>query len=297
MAFREQISARALSKSMKRVLIVDPSPMAVSIMADLIRQMGPVKVFKTDQTHYGLEMARDINPHLIIAELEADGFKGLDFVRDIRLSDWACRKVPIIVTTAASTRDAIHRARDAGVHEFLAKPFTANDLYRLIEGAVLQDRDWVEWSDYVGPERRRFNSGAYSGRRKRQFDQELPTTQQRMGAILIQMKATIERVESEPATSARDLLKQAEQLSAIGLEIHDFAIGQAAFELKTFVLSSVKAGGLTKANMRKHAANLMAAMSAMATAGSQVQNQFSPAPDRKKSRSDSMAQSFSSRCP
>lgn len=292
LVYREQIAARALSKSMKRVLIVDPSPMAVNIMADLIRQMGPVKVFKTDQTNYGLEMARDIKPHLIITELEAEGFKGLDLVRDIRLSDMVCRKVPIIVTTAASTREAINRARDAGVHEFLAKPFTANDLYRLIEAAVLQDRDWVEWSDYVGPERRRFNSGAYRGRLKRERDQELPTTEQRMGAILIQMKATIERVESEPATSARELLKQAEQLSAIGLEIHDFAIGQAAFELKTFVLSSVKAGGLTKANMRKHAANLMTAMAAMANVGTPVKNAVSSVSGRETSRSGSMAHSL-----
>ncbi len=292
MAYSEQISARALSKSMKRVLIVDPNPMAVDIMVDLIRQVGLVKIFKTDRTHYGFEMARDINPHLIITELAAEGFDGLDLVRDIRRSDMVCRKVPIIVTTAASTRQAIDRARDAGVHEFLAKPFTAHDLYRLIEAAVLHDRDWVEWSDYVGPERRRFNSGVYHGRLKREFDQEPPTTQERMGGILIQMKATIERVESEPATSARELLKQAEQLSAIGLEIHDFAIGQAAFELKTFVLSSVRAGGLTKANMRKHAANLMTAMSAMANVGTPVKNAVSSSSDREKSRSGSMAHSL-----
>ena len=292
LAYREQMSVRALSKCLKRVLIVDPNPLAVNIVSDLIRQVGEVKVFKTDRILYGLEMARDINPNLIITELEADGFNGLDFVRNIRLSDMACRKVPIIVTTAASTRQAIQRARDAGVHGFLAKPFIANDLYRLIDAAVLQDRDWVEWTDYVGPERRRFNSGAYRGRIKREFDQELPTTQQRMGAVLIQMKATIERVESEPTTSAHALLKQAEQLSAIGLEIHDFAIGQAAFELKTFVLSSVKAGGLTKANMRKHAANLMTAMSAMASVENPVQNAGSSVSGREKSRPGSMVQSL-----
>jgi CheY-like chemotaxis protein len=292
LAYREQIAARALSKCMKRVLIVDPSPMAVNIMADLIGQMGPVKVFKADRTNYVLEIARDINPHLIITELAADGFNGLDLVRDIRRSDMVCRQVPIIVTTAASTRQAIDRARDAGVHEFLAKPFTAHDLYRLIEAAVLQDRDWVEWSDHVGPERRRFSSGAYRGRLKREFDQELPTTQQRMGGILIQMKATIERVGSEPTTSARELLKQAEQLSAIGLEIHDFAIGQAAFELKTFVLSSVKAGGLTKANMRKHAANLMTAMTAMASVANPVQNTVGSVSGREKSRTSLMVQTL-----
>jgi response regulator RpfG family c-di-GMP phosphodiesterase len=267
LAYKEQISAPALSNCLKRVLIVDPNPLAVSIMTDLIRQVGSARVFKTDRTDYGLEMAREINPHLVITEFAADQFEGLDLVRKIRRSNMACRKVPIIVTTAASTRLAINRARDAGVHEFLAKPFTANDLYRRMEAAVLQDRDWAEWPDYVGPDRRRFNSGAYRGSLKREFDQELPMPQERMGAILVQMKAAIERVESEPANSARKLLMQAEELSAIGLEIHDFVIGQAAFELKMLVLSSVKAGGLTKANMRNHAADLMGALSAITTVG------------------------------
>lgn len=267
MAYKEQISAPALSNCLKRVLIVDPNPLAVSIMTDLIRQVGSARVFKTDRTDYGLEMAREINPHLVITEFAADQLEGLNLVRKIRRSNMPCRKVPVIVTTAASTRLAIDRARDAGVHEVLAKPFTANDLYRRMEAAVLQERDWAEWPDYVGPDRRRFNSGAYRGSLKREFDQELPMPQERMGAILVQMKAAIERVESEPANSARKLLMQAEELSAIGLEIHDFVIGQAAFELKMLVLSSVKAGGLTKANMRNHAADLMGALSAITAVG------------------------------
>ena len=288
MAYKEQISAPALSSRLKRVLIVDPNPLSVSIMTDLIQQVGSVRVFKTDRTDYGLEMARDVNPHLVITEFAADQFEGLNLVQKIRRSNMPCRRVPIIVTTAAATRLAIDHARDAGVHEFLAKPFTANDLYRRIEAAVLQERDWAERPDYVGPDRRRFNSGAYRGRLKREHDREPPSIQERMGGILIQMKATIERVESEPATSARELLQLAEKLSALGLEIHDFAIGQAAFELKTFVLSSVRAGGLTKSNMRKHAANLLTAMSAIAGVGNPVSSLSS----REESRSDSRVQSL-----
>ena len=286
MAYNEHLSAPALSNCLKRVLIIDPNPLAVSIMTDLIRQVGSTTVFKTDRTDYGLEMAREINPQLIISEFAADRFEGLNLVRKIRRSDMPCRKVPVIVTTVASTRLAIDRARDAGVHEFLAKPFTAKDLYRRIEAAVLQDRDWMEWPFYVGPDRRRFNSGAYRGSLKREFDQEPPTTQERMGAILIKMKATIERVENEPVASARDLLQQAEELSAMALEVHDFMIGQAAFELKTFVLSSLKAGGLTKANMRNHAASLMTAISAIASVGASAQDVLSTMPDREMRGSD-----------
>ncbi len=45
LAYKEQISAPALSSRLKRVLIVDPNPLSVSIMTDLIQQVGSVRVF------------------------------------------------------------------------------------------------------------------------------------------------------------------------------------------------------------------------------------------------------------
>ncbi len=255
--------AKSLSKRLRRVLVVDPNPMAVKIVVDLIQEIGSAKIYKTDRTRHGLTMARNFNPQLIITEYSADGFDGLAFLREIRSSSMLCRKVPVILTTAEATEQSLRLALDVGVHEFLVKPFTAYDFYRHLEAAVLNERNWVDLNDYFGPDRRRFNAGPYRGYLKRQFDQAPTSPQERIVDILSAMKATIERVEIEPSRSACDLLQQAERLSAIGLEINDFGIGQAAFELKTFVVSSVKAGGLTKVNMRKHASNLMLAMSAI----------------------------------
>lgn len=255
--------ARTLSKRLKRVLIVDPNPMAIKIVEDLLKEIGSAKVFKTDRTRFGLDMARNLNPQLIITEYAADGFDGLAYLQNIRRSTMRCRKVPFILTTADATEHSLRQALDVGVHEFLVKPFTAKDFYRHLEAAVLNQRDWVDLNDYFGPDRRRFNAAPYGGYLKRQFDQAPASPQERIVDILTRMKATIERVEIEPSRAACDLLQQAERLSAISLEINDFGIGQAAFELKTFVVASVKAGGLTKVNMRKHASNLMLAMSAI----------------------------------
>ncbi len=254
---------RTLSKRLKRVLVVDPNPLAIKIAADLLQEIGSVKIFKADRARYGLDMARDLNPQLIITEYSADGFDGLDFLQQIRRSSMRCRKVPFILTTADATKQSLRQALDVGVHEFLVKPFTARNFYRHLEAAVLNERDWVDLTDYTGPDRRRFKAGPYGGYLKRQFDQALPSPQERLVEILRRMKGTIEQVETEPSRAACDLLQQAERLSAISLEINDFGIGQAAFELKTFVLASVKAGGLSKVNMRKHASNLMLAMSAI----------------------------------
>lgn len=254
---------KSLSKRLQRVLVVDPNPLAIKIVTDLMQDVGSAKVFKTDRPRLGLDIARHLNPQLIITEYAADGFDGLAFLRQIRRSSMRCRKVPFILTTADATVLSLRQALDVGVHEFLVKPFKAIDFYRHLQAAVLNERDWVDLDDYVGPDRRRFNAASYSGYLKRQFDQAPPSPQERIVEILTHMKATIERVEIEPSRSACDLLQQAERLSAIGLEISDFGIGQAAFELKTFVVASVKAGGLNKVNMRKHASNLMLAMSAI----------------------------------
>src|SRR5215217_8938999 len=59
---------------------------------------------------------------------------------------------------------------DAGVHEFLRKPFTSGDLLKRVENVALKPRTWIEAVGYVGPDRRRFNSGEYSGPTKRKSD-------------------------------------------------------------------------------------------------------------------------------
>jgi hypothetical protein len=46
---------------------------------------------------------------------------------------------------------AILAARDAGVHEFLRKPYSMKDLVRRLEAVTLRDRDWVEGVGYIGP--------------------------------------------------------------------------------------------------------------------------------------------------
>ena len=46
-------------------------------------------------------------------------------------------------------------ARDAGVSEFLAKPFSLEMLVRRMNAAIQQPRPFVECSVFTGPDRRR----------------------------------------------------------------------------------------------------------------------------------------------
>ena len=71
---------------------------------------------------------------------------------------------------AEATAASINGARNAGVHEFLLKPYTAGDLFKRVENVMLKPRPWIEAVMYVGPDRRRFNSGEFAGAKKRRSD-------------------------------------------------------------------------------------------------------------------------------
>lgn len=263
MDYTDSVVIQALARQLQRVLIVDPNNNACKILSDLMKNLGSLKVLTTHRTSFAFEIARDSNPQIIFTEYAAENFDGVDFVRRLRRSDMRCRQVPIVMTTSEATAESIRATRDAGAHEFLRKPFTLNELYRRLEAVTMHSRDWIEAPSYVGPDRRRFNSAAFSGDLKRQYDEAPMSTHARTVNILMKMKDAIDAIERDPVGSARVLIEQADDLNVIAFEAQDFNVGQAAHELKVFVVASLKAGGLTRENMRKHAAGLMSAMSLM----------------------------------
>ena len=113
---------------------------------------------------------KNFEPQVIFTELTGKDLDGLNLVRTLRRSTLSCRQAPVIVVTTEATAAAIVASRNAGGHEFLRKPFTTKDLVRRLEAVCLRSRDWIEAINYIGPDRRRFNSGDYQGPRKRQSD-------------------------------------------------------------------------------------------------------------------------------
>ncbi len=80
----------------------------------------------------------------------------------------AARKVPVIMVKGDITASQLKQARNAGVHEVLKRPFAWQDLLTRLRNVVFKPREWIDAAVYVGPDRRRFNTGGdYTGARKR----------------------------------------------------------------------------------------------------------------------------------
>lgn len=223
--------AQRLAPHMQRVLIADSSSASTKLLSDLLRSIAPVQIWAASSDAKALQVAHSVDPQLIFVELSGPALDGLRFTRTLRRSELACRQAPVIMVTAEATAAAILAARDAGVHEFLRKPFTIKDLLRRLEAVTLKSRDWIEAVQYVGPDRRRFNSGDYAGPRKRKSDARRAPDSARVLQALKIVRAAAGALESDWPQARRALLVQAHDLQKAAVAVGDMALMDAAVAL------------------------------------------------------------------
>jgi DNA-binding response OmpR family regulator len=107
---------------------------------------------------------------IIITDYHMQPLDGLDFVRLVRTgSDSPNPFVPIIMLSGHTEMNKIMQARDAGVHEYLAKPISAKSLYSRIDSIIARPREFIETRSFFGPDRRR-RAMSFTGPERRQAD-------------------------------------------------------------------------------------------------------------------------------
>lgn len=220
-----------MAPHLQRVLVVDSQPAAVKLLQELLRSLVTCQVWSASTDSKAIAAARAIDPQIIFIEHSGPEIDGAKLARALRRSDLSCRKVPIVMVTAEATAQAILGARDAGVHEFLRKPYTIKDLLRRLEAVALKPRDWVEAVHYVGPDRRRFNSGDYSGPRKRRSDSRKTPDQDRILQALKITRAAMAAVDTDWMQARRALLAQAADLQKAAVSVGDLKLMDAAVTL------------------------------------------------------------------
>jgi CheY-like chemotaxis protein len=135
----------------------------------------------------------------------------------------------VIAVTGNATAGAILAARDAGVHEFLRKPYSVKDLLRRLEAVTLRERDWVEGVGYVGPDRRRFNSGEYAGPLKRKTDGTETPLQQKINQALKIIRAAVAAAETDPLQAMRAMRAQASIIQSLASDFQ-MTLAASAFQ-------------------------------------------------------------------
>jgi two-component system chemotaxis response regulator CheY len=108
-----------------RVLVADDSSTMRKI---ILRSLQAVGVTEATEARDGNEAVATFQPgsfDLVLTDWNMPGKSGLEVAQDIRARD---AKVPIIMVTTEAEKDRVLQAIQAGVSDYLVKPFTAETL-------------------------------------------------------------------------------------------------------------------------------------------------------------------------
>ncbi len=254
------VDRRVLAKLepvVKRVLVIDPNPHAARLLTDIMKGLGARDVVVQPDEKRALAAAAELEPGIVFTERTGEGLDGESLARALRRSDMNCRRAPIIMITADATARTILGARDAGIHEFLRKPFTSADLFKRVENVALKPRDWVEAVGYIGPDRRRFNSGEFSGAKKRKADRSATGAAGHVAAKDQAMRilgSALDQFDSDPMQAVRAIREQAVMLKALAMKVSDSRLAVAVGALEV----SMAAGPPTKMTLAAPIGTLLA---------------------------------------
>jgi len=153
------------------ILIVEDTQPTALLVRSILETFGVKKIYMARNGDDGFHMFCRHNPDIVIADWMMAPTNGIALAHMIRNEPASPNPfVPVILMTGFSEKSRVMDARDAGVTEFLVKPFQAKDLYKRIVQVTERPRQFVRTEEFFGPDRRRTVDGEYKGERRRQGD-------------------------------------------------------------------------------------------------------------------------------
>ncbi|HTX50715.1 MAG TPA: response regulator [Caulobacteraceae bacterium] len=247
---------RRVAAAMERVLIIDAQPAATRLLSGLLRDISPCQIWSTANVYGALGLAERVDPRIVFVT-KSESVDGGALARQLRRSDLPCRRAPLIMIGAEATAATIIGARDAGVHEFLRKPFTRGELVKRLEAVAVRPRDWIEGIGYIGPDRRRFNSAAYSGALRRRMDHAVTPDEGRIEQALKILKIALDVIGEDPRQALRAMRAQASDLAQLAASRQDGDLAASAIALNV-TLAAATPRTLRRAEIEPPAAPLLA---------------------------------------
>jgi len=153
------------------VLLVEDNQPMLELAKSLLLSFGIETVHTARNGEEGFRTYCKENPDIVVADWMMKPMDGITLAHKIRNDSMSPNQfVPIILMTGFSEKRRVVEARDAGITEFLVKPFNARDLYRRISQIIEHPRKFVRAEGFFGPDRRRKRMADYEGELRRDTD-------------------------------------------------------------------------------------------------------------------------------
>ena len=118
------------------ILIVDDYQTMLRIIKNLLKQVGFNNVDEATDGSMAYSMLQKKNYGLVISDWNMEPMTGLDLLKQVRASNENYKNVPFIMVTAESKTENVIAAKQAGVNNYIVKPFNAETLKTKIESVL-----------------------------------------------------------------------------------------------------------------------------------------------------------------
>ncbi|MEP3246799.1 MAG: response regulator [Sneathiella sp.] len=166
------------------IIVVDDNSYMVSLLRSTLLGLGVGTVKSYTDAKEAIEFMKLVkeNPvragvmqiDFIISNWQMAPIDGLMLLRWVRNhKDSINRFVPFLMVTGFGDKGKVEEARDLGVSEVLAKPFSVNSVAEKVTQIITSQRQFVQNAQYFGPDRRR-QSLVFQGEEKRILHDKSP---------------------------------------------------------------------------------------------------------------------------
>ena len=115
-----------------KVLVVDDFATMRRIVKNILKQIGFTNIVEADDGSIALGVLKKEKIDLVISDWNMPKMTGLDLLKSVR-ADESTKHIPFVMVTAEAQKDNVLQAVQAGVNNYVVKPFTADTVREKLE--------------------------------------------------------------------------------------------------------------------------------------------------------------------
>ena len=118
-----------------KILVVDDYATMRRIIRNLLSQLGYTDIEEAADGAAALQVLRQQRFELVISDWNMEPMTGLQLLKEVR-ADARLKDLPFIMVTAESKTENVIAAKQAGVSNYIVKPFNAETLKQKIASVL-----------------------------------------------------------------------------------------------------------------------------------------------------------------
>jgi two-component system chemotaxis response regulator CheY len=115
-----------------KVLVVDDFSTMRRIVKNLLKQIGYKDIVEAEDGVQALSKLQDGGFGLVVSDWNMPNMDGLEMLQAVR-QDPAIKEIPVLMVTAEAEKEKVITAIQAGVNNYVVKPFTGEILKEKLE--------------------------------------------------------------------------------------------------------------------------------------------------------------------